>query len=104
MENPWTGHLKRRPHMVNLTPKVVTYCKYGFPYMKKTALWTWNLDNWIPRPLCKKDCPVSNGKFHTECAQKGPSRAGGKVVGTSLTRNQLFAIPGDLVQEILECT
>ena len=38
MENPWTGHLKRRPHMVNLTPKVVTYCKYGFPYMKNSIM------------------------------------------------------------------
>ena len=33
----------------------VTYCKYGFEYMKPTDIW--NNTNWIPKPICKPNNP-----------------------------------------------
>ena len=42
MENPFTGLLKSRPCMAGMDRylKVVSYCKYGMPYRKNTAIWS----------------------------------------------------------------
>jgi len=39
LENPQTGYLKTREIMRGLPWRDVTYCKYGFPYRKRTRLW-----------------------------------------------------------------
>ena len=57
IENPQTGYLKTRPVIQGIPWRDVTYCKYGFPYKKRTRLW-----GWFPfelRPVCKKGdyCP-----------------------------------------------
>ena len=41
VENPATGLLKTRPFMRVLPPPLLTdYCMWGFPYRKRTCLWT----------------------------------------------------------------
>ena len=42
MENPATGLMKKRPVMGPLQGymRTVTYCSYGLPYKKATAIWT----------------------------------------------------------------
>ena len=58
IENPQTGLLncsKHQDFMKDFDYFDIDYCKYGFPYRKRTRIWT-NLKTWKPRPLCKKDC------------------------------------------------
>ena len=55
VENPYTGFMRKREHMLQWGSylKRADYCKYGKPYQKATAIWT-NLDNWEPRHICCK--------------------------------------------------
>jgi hypothetical protein len=96
MENPYTGLLKTRPFMQELSPpKLVDYCKYGFAYRKRTAIWT-NIA-WEPsQPLCRHDCSASVGKRHEEKAQRGTA----PHYPSSHSVNQLYSIPHTLCQEI----
>ena len=52
VEDPYTGFLRKREHMVPWAPflKRAVSCKYGKVYLKATAIWT-NLDTWMPRPF-----------------------------------------------------
>ena len=102
--NPWTGSLRKRPHMLPHADRmrVVNYCKYGHPFRKRTAVWTWNLCG-VPRPLCKKDCDASDGDRQTASAQKGPDRRkgcpGGRDDNFQRTSN-LITIPDELATEL----
>ena len=90
-ENPYTGQLKNRG-IIELPMQKVDYCVYGFPYRKRTAIWT-NTD-WVPaRRLCKHDCWASVGRKHFAWAQKGPP-------GPFFTQSQLYRIPPELCDEI----
>ena len=53
IENPFTGLLKSRPFMNGRPYKVVDYCRYNFPYRKRTGLWT-NIE-FTPK-LCDGAC------------------------------------------------
>ncbi len=96
IENPWSGHLKRRGLLDHLSMRVLDYCKYGMPYRKRTAVWT--NTSWAPaRPLCCYDCPATSasGKSHTARAQRGPP-------GPRFTQQQLYRIPAELCDEIAD--
>ena len=67
IENPQTGLLKHQDFMKDFDYFDLDYCKYGFPYRKKTRIWT-NLTSWKPRPLCKKDCGNIINNKHKETA------------------------------------
>ena len=76
IENPLTGLLKDRDVMKGLDGylRQVTYCKYGFPYRKSTAIWTNLGAHWEPRPLCGKANPcelLADGRHPTDI-QKVP--------------------------------
>ena len=71
IENPQTGLLKEQPFMYNLPYKDIDYCKYGMDYRKRTRLWN-NIFNWIPKPLCNKDCNSMDGNKHQAVAQRMP--------------------------------
>lgn len=62
IENPQTGLLKTRPFMQGLPYYDVTYCMYGFDYMKPTRIWT-NVAGFQPR-FCKFDCPAMTDFGH----------------------------------------
>jgi len=94
VENPHSGQLKNRDLLTHLTMRVVDYCTYGFPYRKRTTVWT--NTKWQPaRPLCRHDCAASDGKKHTATAQRGPP-------GPCFTQQQLYRIPPALCEEIAQ--
>ena len=96
IENPETGLLKRQYFMVGIPFDNVDYCKYGLPYRKRTTLWN-NVDNWVPKPLCAKDCGQMIGNRHREAAQRGPTR------GHETNRHkqsELYKVPAELIKEI----
>ena len=95
IENPQTGLLKEQPFMSNHMYDDVDYCKYGFPYRKRTRLWN-NVANWIPRPLCQRDCNAMDEerKRHREVAQRG-SRT------RHFRQDELYQVPTELIDEIL---
>ena len=100
VENPQTGLLKKQEFMQGLPFFDLDYCKYGFNYRKRTRLWC-NLENWTPRPLCKKDCDSMDGNRHKETAQRGASKIGGARDNNKHTQNELYRIPEALVREIM---
>ena len=67
IENPQTGLLKHQEFMKDFDYFDLDYCKYGFPYRKRTRIWT-NLKTWKPRPLCKNDCGNIINNKHKETA------------------------------------
>ena len=97
IENPYTGLMKSRPCMEGMEQylKRVTYCSYGMPYKKETAIWT-NMA-WEPRTLCSRMNPcekVQDGR-HPVHAQH--DAGGGKKYSTT----ELHRIPQELVLEWL---
>ena len=97
IENPYTGKLKSRGLLDHLQLNKVDYCKYGFNYRKRTAVWS--NTQWTPeRPLCKGDCAAYGTKGHTAIAQRGGP-------GHKFSQRDLYRIPPDLCDEIARyCT
>ena len=100
IENPETGLLKHQDFMVGIPFDNIDYCKYGMPYRKRATLWN-NVDNWVPKPLCAKDCGQMIGNRHKETAQKLPP---GKKADWGERRHfktdELYKVPVELIKEI----
>lgn len=109
LENPYTGMMKDRPPMflMDIYLRVVTYCKYGMPYRKATAIWTNLYHHWTPRPVCNKHMPcesLRDGR-HPQTAQLAPGKVGGvrrASADDSFKREQLYALPAELCRELAE--
>ena len=93
IENPQTGLLKNQSFMDSLPYVDIDYCKYGMPYRKRTRLWN-NVFQWLPKPLCKKDCGSMNGNKHIATAQRGPSKNREDVL---FKQSELYIIPESLI-------
>jgi site-specific DNA-cytosine methylase len=88
IENPQTGLLKKQPFMFDFTFNDVDYCMYGYPYRKRTRLWS-NFVNFAPRSLCRGNCgSFANGK-HTKTAQRQHCKL-----------DELYSIPKLLIEEV----
>ena len=98
IENPHSGLLKRRDVVSDLPYVVVDYCQYGWPYRKRTIIFT-NAAGQRWTRLCEHDCEASDGKRHTNWAQKA-----GKHRGEGFTREELYAIPPLLCEEVFQAT
>ena len=101
VENPQTGLLKEQAIMRGRIFRDIDYCKYGMPYRKRTRLWN-NILNWIPRPLCCKDCGNTVGNRHIQTAQRGPNKNYGRVQHQHHTQAELYRVPPPLLFEIFE--
>ena len=101
IENPQTGLLKHQEFMKDFDYFDLDYCKYGFPYRKRTRLWT-NLKTWKPRPLCKKDCGNIINNKHKETVQRMPSGKKSEWGDNPVIHRQdeLYRIPSPLIEEI----
>ena len=102
MENPQTGKLKDQEVVQGLDFRDVDYCKYGFPYRKRTRLWNVMPWTWVPRDLCKQDCSsIAVGtRIHMQTAQRGVKK-GDPAFRTSHSQKELYRIPPELVNEIV---
>ena len=98
MENPQTGLLKHQSVVADLPYNDLDYCKYGMPYRQRTRLWN-NIEAWIPRPLCKKDCGHMVGNVHEQSAQQSPQIHLASVRRRYLTR-ELYKVPEPLLEEL----
>ena len=98
IENPHSGLLKRRDVVSDLPYVVVDYCQYGWPYRKRTIIFTNATDQRWTR-LCEHDCEASDGKRHTNWAQKA-----GNHRGEGFTREELYAMPPLLCEEVYSAT
>jgi site-specific DNA-cytosine methylase len=100
IENPQTGLLKNQSFMNDLPYVDIDYCKYGMPYRKRTRLWN-NVDQWSPKPLCKKDCGSMNGNKHKAIAQRMPNGKKQDWDNQPLFKqSDLYVIPEDLIYDI----
>ena len=105
IENPQTGLLKEQWFMYGIPYTDIDYCKYGMLYRKRTRLWN-NVFNWIPRPLCKKDCNSmdASGKRHITIAQQSPNKTSKNNNQIwSYQTSQLYVIPSLLIEELFAC-
>ena len=98
LEDLHSGLLKRREVVSDLPYVVVDYCQYGWPYRKRTIIFT-NATGQRWSRLCEHDCEASDGKRHTNWAQKA-----GKHRGEGFTREELYAIPPLLCEEVYSAT
>ena len=100
IENPQSGLLKEQSFMYGIPYTDVDYCKYGMPYRKRTRLWN-NVLDFIPRPLCKKDCDSMVGNRHKATAQRMP-RGRKQDWGDQplFDQSDLYVIPEALIYEI----
>ena len=98
IENPHSGLLKSRDVVSDLPSVVVDYCMYGWPYRKRTVIFT-NATGQRWTVLCNHGCEASDGNRHTNWAQKG-----NKNRGDGFSRDQLYAMPPMLCEEVFQAT
>lgn len=92
IENP-RGGLRKMDFMKGLPRYTVTYCQYGFEYMKPTDIWT-NHPNPKFKPPCKNGSPC-----HVSC----PRGSSNGLQGISGSANR-SKIPDELCKHIVEIT
>ena len=105
-ENPQTGLLKTREVVRGLPFVDCTYCKFGFPYKKRTRLWT-SLPLQLPLPCCKSDPCATFAAFgmHLCTAQRAPGKQHGvrrREGEDRCSLEQLYSIPPQLCQAICD--
>ena len=127
LENP-KGALERRDYMKQYDHLkcTVDYCQYSgdkpagyeptvasrqyledwFPYRKRTNIWIFGPNRWVPRPTCRNNCDFTVGGIHLCWAQHGPGRHQARKcrqhgLPFALTTAQLHRIPLALCTELL---
>ena len=90
IENPRA--MLRKMNLIPYPYATVTYCQYGFKYMKPTDIWSNNQDWQLVAKKCK------NGMSCHEPAPRG-SKTGTQGIKNAALRG---AIPPKLIEEILE--
>ena len=109
IENPDSGAMKREDCMKDLPYYICDYCKYDYPYRKRTRIWT-NLKGWKPK-MCAYDCPMTQpGKkkhkyklcsFNSRNKDWSPDALGYEVLkGFGTKKEDRYSMPPLLIQEI----
>ena len=107
IENPNTGLLKSRPCFAGMSPykREITYCKYGLPYRKSTAIWSNLYEHWKERrPCCKANpCEHMVDGAHPTTAQQGSCKLRGvRRADDNYTLRDLYRLPAELCDELAE--
>jgi len=95
IENP-RGMMRKMPFMWHHPiRRTVTYCQYGFSYMKPTDIWTNNIA-WKPRKACNNGDPC-----HEKAERRKPD--GFSQTGLVAKKNnyERSKLPPELCQEVL---
>ena len=100
IENPQTGTLKNQDVVKNLQYCDATYCKYGYPYKKKTRFWT---NTPVKLKICssKDKCQGMIGNRHKNAIGMRKSGNGIKYEELKLTLADRYSIPQDLLKNLL---
>ena len=93
IENPFTGSMK---NYIDSTPAVYDYCMYGFGYKKSTAIWS-NVE--LQGCRCDRSHLI-NGRHRCTAIGTSKSQQG---QGGGGSKHGRYAIPRDLIQELLSC-
>lgn len=96
LENPQTGSLKDQPFMRSLPYVDADYCRYGFPYRKRTRFWT--NQTHLKTKLCQGpgECKQMNGGSHVRSVGSGRAK-----YGPVMTPREKYPIPPQLVKELI---
>ena len=102
VENPYTGLLKTRPFMRNVPYVVTTYCHYGFPVKKQTALFG------TVASVRLRRCAKGDECEHRKATGRHPCTIGGRTVSVPGKRAQVpiskddrLRVPAALVRSLL---
>lgn len=94
LENPATGLLKNQPFMAGRPFVDVDYCQFGFPYRKRTRIWT---NQARANRLCDKTtCQFMVDGHHLQAV------GGGNGAAQELGRLKKYRIPEQLVWYLFE--
>lgn len=96
MENPDSGLLKNQEFMKDIPFVRTDYCKYGYPYRKRTRFW--GSVEGLKLQMCKYDCNATDDSGNKHITSIGSHRKEGHNQDRS-TLNQRFSIPPDLCRE-----
>jgi hypothetical protein len=104
IENPQTGLLKSRSFMEGIPFTDTSYCKFGYPYRKRTRIWH-NLGEYLSLPpMCCKHNPCAHAQQtggHPQSAQRGPCKKKGiRQAADVCTLQQLYSIPSGMCDQI----
>jgi hypothetical protein len=100
-ENPQSGLLKTRSHLVEGLPFFDTsYCRYGYTYRKTTRIGS-SLALCLRKPCSFRDpCSSMVGKRHPKTAQQSRRGCDKNDTDNICSRSQLYSIPPTLCDEI----
>ena len=91
IENPYTGAMKR---YIPEKPAVFDYCMFGFPYRKRTAIWS---NQHLESVLCDRSHLI-NGSHAMTPIGSSKTQIG---QGGGASRNARYAIPGTLIAKLI---
>ena len=110
IENPDTGRMK--DYITDKPYYIVDYCKYGFPYKKRTRIWT-NIEDFEAKK-CNNDCEhmvkiSEKRKIHINNLGNEKCRKAAKKhaklisdIGGGNNRLERYRIPPKLIEDLLE--
>jgi len=97
IENPQSGTLKDRPYMLGLPFVDMDYCRFGFPYKKRTRFWT---TEGLSSKLCQgpRRCPGMVGRRHKNAIGNSTYEEFWLTPGKRL--EQRYSIPEGVIKEL----
>ena len=100
-ENPQSGYLKTRTHLVGGLPFFDTsYCRYGYAYRKTTRIWS-SLALCLRRPCSPGDpCAAMVDNRHPKTAQQSRRGCDANDTANTCSQRELYSIPPSLCDEI----
>ena len=106
IENPQTSLLKNQQFMKQMEIDYYyydgDYCRYGFPYRKRTRIWTNKKYDDYPLKLCDKNCgSFINGRHIGSCGTGGKGQGHKKSYSDkSYNKLEKYSIPSGFIYDI----